>query len=76
MRPEVLSLGTMYIDINLTQFPFNKGLLPESETVGRDYEMALGGSALNFARMCATLGLRTVFIGKTGVETGNHTPGV
>lgn len=66
MRPEVLSLGTMYVDINLAKFPFNEGLLPESETVGRDYEMALGGSALIFARMCTTLGLRTVFIGKTG----------
>lgn len=68
MQPEVLSLGTMYIDINLTHFPFNQGLLPESEIVGRDYEMALGGSALIFARMCTTLGLKTVFIGKTGVD--------
>lgn len=68
MRSEVLSLGTMYIDINLTHFPFNRGLLPETEIVGRDYEMTLGGSALNFARMCTTLGLETVFIGKTGVD--------
>lgn len=71
MQPEVLevlSVGTVYVDINLLHFPFKGGLFPESEIVGRNYEMTLGGSALNFARMCATLGLRTVFIGKTGVD--------
>jgi len=64
---ELLAVGGAYVDINCTQFPFGEqGLLPETEVVGDAYEMVPGGSALNFARFCANLGLRTAFIGKVG----------
>lgn len=62
----ILSIGTMYLDINSTNFPIGSGLMPETETVGNSYELAPGGSALFFARVCASLGLRPIFIGKLG----------
>jgi ribokinase len=66
---ELLAVGGAYVDINCTQFPFGEqGLLPESEVVGNAYEVVPGGSALNFARFCANLGLKTAFIGKVGQD--------
>jgi ribokinase len=66
---ELLAVGGAYVDINCTQFPFGEeGLLPETEVVGDAYEVVPGGSALNFARFCANLGLETAFIGKVGQD--------
>ena len=63
---QILSLGTAYLDINFTSFPFTDALFAQRETVGPEYSMKPGGSALNFAIMCASLGLKTLFIGKIG----------
>lgn len=65
----LLSIGTMYVDINCLHFPFQKGLFVNRETTGNEYELSLGGSALNFAKMTTQLGLDTTFIGKVGNDT-------
>lgn len=66
-RPfDILSLGSIYFDINAVQFPFGTGLLPESETVGSAYQACLGGSAVICANVAAAMGVRTVFVGKVG----------
>jgi ribokinase len=66
---ELLAVGGAYVDINCTQFPFgDQGLLPETEVVGDAYEIVPGGSALNFSRFCAHLGLKTAFVGKVGQD--------
>jgi len=66
MKAEVLSMGTMYADINAKRFPCQNGLVPGTEVVGRDYEIVPGGSALIFAQVCAALDLQPAFIGKAG----------
>lgn len=58
----------MYVDINCLKFPYKNGLLPNQEIVGDAYEIAPGGSALNFARVCASLDLNPVFVGKIGKD--------
>lgn len=68
MKQKILSIGTMYLDINCHSFPYGQGLLPEQEVVGRDYEIVPGRSALNFARFCASLEFSPIFIGKAGVD--------
>lgn len=62
----ILSIGTMYVDINCVNFEFGKGLFVNKETVGDSYELELGGSALNFAKNASILGLESHFIGKMG----------
>ncbi|MEK9179252.1 MAG: carbohydrate kinase family protein [Patescibacteria group bacterium] len=69
---DVLSLGATYLDINSTNFPFGNGLRPETETIGREYEIALGGSAVTLARISSLLGLKAVFIGKIGKDTAGE----
>jgi len=64
----LISLGTMYVDINCINFPFTKALSVQRETTGNEYQLELGGSALNFARLTAQLGLHTTFIGKIGKD--------
>ncbi|RLA73097.1 MAG: hypothetical protein DRG30_06680 [Epsilonproteobacteria bacterium] len=64
---DVLSLGTSYLDINFVDFPFVDGISANRETVGSEYVIQPGGSALNFARLSASLGMRVAFIGKVGV---------
>lgn len=66
MKPEILSMGTMYVDINAKGFPYGDGIKPNTEVIGNDYEVVPGGSALNFARFCAALELNPVFVGKVG----------
>lgn len=66
MKPILLSLGAMYVDIHSLHFPFTDTLPAEKEIVGREYEMVPGGSALGFARFCTALGISTAFIGKAG----------
>jgi ribokinase len=66
---DLLALGSAYVDINCTQFPFDdKGFLPETEVVGEAYEIVPGGAALNFVRFCTNLGLHTAFVGKVGQD--------
>lgn len=63
---DLLSLGSLYLDINCMSFPFGEGLRPETETIGRDYQAAAGGSAVISATVAAQLGMKPVFIGKVG----------
>jgi sugar/nucleoside kinase (ribokinase family) len=68
MKAELLSMGAMYVDINATRFPLKNGLVPNTEVIGNAYEIAPGGSALNFARVCASMDLQPVFVGKVGTD--------
>lgn len=54
------------MDINCTNFPFDHGLFVHRETVGEAYQLDLGGSALNFAKIAAQLELNVSFLGKAG----------
>jgi sugar/nucleoside kinase (ribokinase family) len=65
---EILSVGTMYLDINCVNFPFDQGLFAHRETVGSEYHVELGGSALNFAKIAAQLGMDVSFLGKAGED--------
>jgi len=65
-KTQLISLGTMYVDINCINFPFDKGLFVHRETTGDTYQLELGGSALNFAKLATQLDLQTTFIGKVG----------
>jgi sugar/nucleoside kinase (ribokinase family) len=65
-KTKILSIGTMYVDINCLNFPFTKGLFVNRETTGNEYILELGGSALNFAKMTNALDIGTTFIGKVG----------
>lgn len=66
---KLLAIGGAYVDINTTDFPFDeRGLLPETEAVGGEYETVLGGAAVNFARLCVALGVPTAFVGKRGTD--------
>lgn len=67
MAVKILSIGSAYLDINCSDFPFSKsGILSEKEVVGKTYKLEPGGSAVNFARCAASLGLDAMFIGKVG----------
>lgn len=66
MKERLLSVGTAYIDINCRNFVFENSLRINTETIGDDYEVSLGGSALNFARICSNLSIPVIFIGKIG----------
>ncbi len=65
---DILSIGSVYLDINSTNFPFVDSLPIENETVGGSYIITPGGSALNFAKVSAFLGLKPVFVGKIGQD--------
>jgi len=68
MNPSrIVTLGSAYIDTHIPGFPFGEqGLAPETETIGGDYGVTPGGSAVNFARVCVRLGLKATFVGKVG----------
>ncbi len=68
MNKKILSFGSIYLDINCSNFPFGQGLLPETETVGKEYQAELGGSAVNAAKIMAAIGLPATFIGKVGKD--------
>lgn len=68
---KIIAIGSIYLDINTSNFPFNDSLPAESETVGGSYFLSPGGSALNYARVLAFLDLQPTLIGKIG----NDTPG-
>lgn len=66
---ELLAIGGAYIDINVPNFPVGEeGLSLETEVVGHKYITELGGSAVNFARLCSSLDIPTTFIGKVGQD--------
>ncbi|MGD9129137.1 MAG: carbohydrate kinase family protein [Candidatus Woesebacteria bacterium] len=64
----LLSLGSLYLDINSLDFPFTDALKAETETVGKEYEIALGGSAVIIAKITAKLNLYPIFVGKIGQD--------
>ena len=67
MNPGILSLGAAYLDINASKFPISRLREREhTEIVGSEYQVVPGGSALNFAQICASLDLKPVFVGKIG----------
>ncbi len=66
---KVLALGSAYLDINCSNFPFPEaGIAPETELIGTGYTVEPGGSAVNFARVLTSLGAATRFVGKVGVD--------
>lgn len=65
----VASVGTIYLDINCTEFPFSDGLFAHKETTGEGYQLEPGGSAFNFARLCKQLGVDSSFIGTIGQDS-------
>ena len=66
---ELIAIGGIYLDFNAPDFPISEGgLQPETEIVGNKYIAELGGSAVNFARLCAKLEVPTTFIGKVGQD--------
>ncbi len=68
IRNELIAVGAVYVDINCPEFPLRDGLRPESEVVGDHYALAPGGSAVNFALRCRSLGLIPRLIGKAGAD--------
>lgn len=73
-QTELLAIGGAYVDINCSNFPFtDQGLAVETETVGQAYEVEPGGSAVNFARLCRSLEIPTMFIGKVGDDVMGET---
>lgn len=65
---DFLCVGAVYLDINSINVPFADCLRRETETVGDEYEFAVGGSAVNFSRSASSLGLKSMFIGKIGKD--------
>jgi sugar/nucleoside kinase (ribokinase family) len=66
-KPKILTIGNIYIDIDATGFPFgDEGISTESENIGTRYELSPGGSAVNFAKICQSLGIDVVLVGKIG----------
>lgn len=64
---ELIAIGGIYLDLNAPDFPINDGGIQlETEVVGNKYIAELGGSAVNFARLCAKLEIPTTFVGKVG----------
>jgi len=71
-QSSVLAIGSVYLDINATGFPFESGFPAEKEIVGGHYEAVLGGSAANFSKTIAALGASPILIGKTGDDAIGH----
>lgn len=66
---DIVSIGSIYLDINSPNFPFQEQIDVESEIVGGSYILTPGGSALNFAKVSSFLGLKPVFVGKIGSDS-------
>src|SRR5215472_15673792 len=64
--PKILCIGSVYVDINCTQFPCEEGLAIEEEAIGKDYQVTVGGSAPNFARFGRSLGIEAILVGCIG----------
>lgn len=68
-KDRLIAIGGAYVDINAPSFPLPEdGLELEKEYVGQEYAIEPGGSAVNFARICASLDIPTTFIGKIGKD--------
>jgi len=70
-RPfDALAVGSIYLDIHYGRFPFDSkiGINTETETVGSEVLLSVGGSAANFAQIGASLGLQTALLGKIGQD--------
>lgn len=68
-RTKFVALGAAYVDLNAVGVPFSfDSLRSEVEVVADNYNEVAGGSALNFARLCANLEIPTTFIGKVGTD--------
>lgn len=65
---EVMSFGTVYLDIDFLAFPFLEGIFAHREVVGNHYSLEAGGSAYNFAKICSNLDLSVLFVGKIGKD--------
>lgn len=65
---DILSFGTVYLDIDFLNFPFESGIYAHRETVGSSYTLEAGGSSFNFAKISASLDLKTLFVGKIGKD--------
>jgi sugar/nucleoside kinase (ribokinase family) len=65
---DVISFGTVYIDVDFLNFPFVEGIFAHRETVGDRYSLEVGGSAFNFTKICANLDLKVLFVGKIGKD--------
>lgn len=65
-RLNVVSFGTVYLDVDFLEFPFVEGIFAHRETVGDKYSLEVGGSSFNFAKICANLNLNVLFIGQIG----------
>lgn len=65
---DVLSIGSLYLDVYCLNFPITDGFKIETQTVGKDYTTSPGGSAVIFSSVAALLGLKPVLIGKIGSD--------
>lgn len=65
---DIIAIGSCYLDTNVASFPFNRHDLTREEFIGEHYELAPGGSAVNFCRLSQDLGLRTGLIGMSGTD--------
>lgn len=65
---DIVSFGTVYLDMDFLSFPFVEGIFAHRETVGDQYTLEVGGSAFNFAKICASLELEVLFVGKIGQD--------
>ncbi|PIY80762.1 MAG: hypothetical protein COY80_01185 [Candidatus Pacebacteria bacterium CG_4_10_14_0_8_um_filter_42_14] len=67
---DALALGSIYLDIHYGEFPFDPeiGIRSETETVGNEVQLRVGGSAANFAQVGSGLGLKTALVAKIGQD--------
>ena len=65
---DILSIGSVYLDVNSPNFPFTDSIKANSETVGGSYILTPGGSAMNFAKVSAFLDLKPILISKIGTD--------
>jgi len=68
LTQNILVIGSVYLDINASGFPFRTGLLAEQEIVGGQYQAIPGGSAANFSGVTKALGMRPILVAKTGTD--------
>lgn len=67
---DIVALGSCYVDTNCEDYPFgNEGIPAEVELVGGQYDVTLGGSAVNFCALVQTLGLSAAFVGMAGTDS-------
>ena len=70
-RPfDALAIGSIYLDIHYGRFTFDTkmGINTETETVGSEVLLSVGGSAANFAQISASLGMSMALLGKIGQD--------